>query len=277
MMKSRFTMFVTLIAVLLVGALVMPVNAQEPPATTTLEEVTADSASFYGSEVTIEGLVETFLNVNMFVLSEGAALDDDRVLVINNSGQPFPADVVVGAHVLVTGVIHPSRGEYHEGGMTVETTPEGAIPPTVDPNLITTPDTAMEATPDAAMEPTAEGAEMATPDPALATPDTAMEPTVDTSMVTPDTAMEPTVEGAEMVTPDAAMATPDTAMEPTMDTSMVTPETMATPAGDTGMTPQIDALSFFYTYPQDHLDGYNDYTILVVTGVQAVTIQPDTE
>jgi len=87
-MKSRLAMLLTLVAVVLFGAVFVPVNAQEPPVTTTLEEITADAQSFYGSEVTLEGVVETFLNVNMFVLAEGATLDDDRVLVIKIAASP---------------------------------------------------------------------------------------------------------------------------------------------------------------------------------------------
>ncbi|MBE0703982.1 MAG: hypothetical protein IH582_12575, partial [Afipia sp.] len=123
-MKSILATFLTIASALLFSAFIVPVSAQDQPATTTLEEVTADSTAFWGSEITLEGVVETFLNVNMFVLSEGAALDDDRVLVINNSGQPFSPDVVLGDRVLVTGIVHPARNQYDETDMNMAATPD---------------------------------------------------------------------------------------------------------------------------------------------------------
>jgi len=104
----------------------------------------------------------------------------------------------------------------------------------------------------------AEGMHMA------ATPDAAVAPTIDPNLTATPIAMEATPEGG------MDMTTPDATMEPTMDMAMATPV-------DEDMMPHIDALNFFYTYAEDLLDGYNDYTSLEVTHVETVTLQPDTE
>jgi hypothetical protein len=110
------------VLLLICFALPLTVSAQEttpipeapvdvgPP---TLESVTADPATYYGQTVTFEGVVEELVNTRSFVLGEGAALDDDQVLVLNNSGQEFNIGLTRDARVSVTGVIYPA---FDQGG-----------------------------------------------------------------------------------------------------------------------------------------------------------------
>lgn len=79
----------------------------------TLELVTSEPASFYGQELTLDGVVSELVNIRSFVLGEGAALDDDQVLVLNNSGQEFSIDLTRDASVQVTGTIYPA---WDQGG-----------------------------------------------------------------------------------------------------------------------------------------------------------------
>ena len=74
-----------------------------------LESITADAASHYGQQVTIEGVVEEILNVRAFILGEAAELDNDQILVINNTGEEFDLRLTTGARVIITGTIYPSR------------------------------------------------------------------------------------------------------------------------------------------------------------------------
>ena len=84
----------------------------------TLEAVTADSANWYGQVVTLEGEIGDFVNARIFSLGEGATLDNDQVLVVNNSSHAFPPEVIQEARVRVTGRIHPSRIAVDEGAQT---------------------------------------------------------------------------------------------------------------------------------------------------------------
>ena len=81
----------------------------------TLEDVTSNSTDYYGSVATIEGYVGEFLNAYAFTLGENAALDNDLVLVINNSSKPFNPDVMNGAHIQITGRVHPSLEAVTDG------------------------------------------------------------------------------------------------------------------------------------------------------------------
>src|SRR5690606_35816341 len=62
---------------------------------------------------TFEGVVTEMVNIRAFVLGEGAALDDDQVLVLNNSGQEFSIELTRDARVQVTGTIYPA---WDQGG-----------------------------------------------------------------------------------------------------------------------------------------------------------------
>ncbi len=97
----------TLLTVL--ASTVLLLNAQ------TLEDVTDDSASYYGQQVTLEGVVQNFLSPHVFVLGEDTFLDNDQVLVINRSGQVFGPNIYEEARVTVSGVIQPSRDAWENG------------------------------------------------------------------------------------------------------------------------------------------------------------------
>lgn len=148
---------------------IAPVEGVPAEGEPTLESVTADPASYYGQEVTFEGVVAELVNIRSFLLGEGAAIDDDQVLVLNHTGQEFNIGLTRDARVRVTGTIYPAfdQGGWDQilqlpmGGMT-DTTTEG-----------TTDEQAGEemATEEAATEGAA-GAEMATEEP-MAEPTTA--------------------------------------------------------------------------------------------------------
>lgn len=111
---------------ILLALTVMPLSfafsqeATESPSTenvefqTTLEDLTANSADYYGQQVTIEGTIENLLNVRTFVLGEAVAVDNDQVLVINNTGDEFDFRVMDGQLARLTGTVYPS---IDEGGM----------------------------------------------------------------------------------------------------------------------------------------------------------------
>jgi hypothetical protein len=80
-----------------------------------LETVTGDSAPWYGQVVTLEGEIGDFISTRMFTLGEGAALDNDQVLVVNNSTHTFPPEVMEHARIRVTGRIHPSLEAVNQG------------------------------------------------------------------------------------------------------------------------------------------------------------------
>ena len=96
-----------------------------------LESITADAASYYGQQVTIEGVVEEILNVRAFILGEAAELDNDQILVINTTGEDFDLRLTSGARVIITGTIYPSR---EEGGFEqlISGAPAMAMTPEAD-------------------------------------------------------------------------------------------------------------------------------------------------
>lgn len=80
-----------------------------------LEGLTADAGAYVGQTVRLEGVVDNLLNIRAFVLGEGAALDNDQVLVINTSGEEFDIRLTEGSRFAVTGVVYPS---FADGGLT---------------------------------------------------------------------------------------------------------------------------------------------------------------
>lgn len=156
-------LFLVIVALL---ALPLTVSAQEATAVAdgapTLESVTADPGSYYGMEVTFEGVVVELVNIRSFVLGEGAAIDDDQVLVLNNSGQEFNIGLTRDARVRVTGTIYPAfdqggwdqlSQEFSAGGtgMAGTTDTTGAMTATEEAAM---GDMGMEATDEAMAQPT---------------------------------------------------------------------------------------------------------------------------
>lgn len=137
------------------------------PALPDLETVTADPAAYIGQTITLEGVVQDLINVRAFVLGEGAALDNDQVLVINASGEEFDLRLTDGARFSLTGTVYAS---FADGGFTQ-----------VVAENVTMMGMNMTATPGA-----------------MATEDAMMEATAETSMM-----MDRTINLADMIIPDA--------------------------------------------------------------------------
>lgn len=85
---------------------------------TSLEAVTANTDDFYGDVITLEGEIGEFINLRSFALGESAALDNDLVLVLNNSNTHFDPEIVTEARVRVTGRVYPSITAVEEGAQT---------------------------------------------------------------------------------------------------------------------------------------------------------------
>jgi hypothetical protein len=83
-----------------------------------IQEVTDVSDEFYGELVTLEGEIGEFVNSYSFALGEGAEIDNDLVLVINNATKPYAPEIITEARVQVTGRVHPSQVAINEGAMT---------------------------------------------------------------------------------------------------------------------------------------------------------------
>jgi len=73
--------------------------------------------------VIMEGFIETFLSVDAFILGENVSIDNDQVLVINNTGRSLPRDLFTGANIVITGVVRPSYDDVASGSMTVDVMP----------------------------------------------------------------------------------------------------------------------------------------------------------
>jgi uncharacterized cupredoxin-like copper-binding protein len=112
MRKFLFPVF-AVIAVLLFGVVALAQETDDTADGATLNSVTADSASFFGQEVTLEGEVVEFLNARTFVLGEGAPLFDAKVLVINNTNRELDPSIISGERARLTGIVMPS---FEEGG-----------------------------------------------------------------------------------------------------------------------------------------------------------------
>lgn len=138
MRSRRDLLFFIVVASLLALALV--VSAQETPdmVPSTLEEVTGNPDTYRGQTVLIEGYIREFVNVDSFVLHEQAALDDDSILVINNSGTPFPPRFFRGDRVVVTGKVY---GSFDMESVTAEGTAE--VTPAVEGETVTDEPTEM--------------------------------------------------------------------------------------------------------------------------------------
>ena len=135
MIMKRFRL---LVLMLVLALMTVPALAQEATPDTTMQEdrtptleelqsmavdgtiqsVTSNSDEYYGEVVTLEGEIGEFVNSYAFALGEGAAIDNDLVLVVNQSGEPFPQEIMVEAYVRVTGRVHPSLIAVEEGAQT---------------------------------------------------------------------------------------------------------------------------------------------------------------
>lgn len=150
-MKKQI-MFIVLALAVMPLSFAFAQEATEAPSTenvefqTTLEDLTANSADFYGQQVTIEGTIENLLNVRTFVLGEAVAVDNDQVLVINNTGEEFDFRVMDGQMARLTGTVYPSINEGGMGQLMSGTTDMSVS--TVEPGMMATEEMM---TPDMAM------------------------------------------------------------------------------------------------------------------------------
>ena len=227
----------------------------------TLESVTADSAGFAGTEVTIEGMVVEFINARAFVLGEGAVVDDDRVIVINNGVEEFDLRLTKEQWVELTGTVYLS---LEAGGFdsivsngiampdaimpeaTIEAMPETDVTPVDD---MTTPEMTEEAAMDMDMEATAD-----------VLPETDATPVADGAMaeMTEEAGMEMTAEATVEAMPETD-ATPVDTMEPTpLPVEPVQP--VMTSNVDLGTMRDIIA------------ELYPNYTIIEVTSPSDITL-----
>jgi hypothetical protein len=227
----------------------------------TLESVTADPGAVYGQEVTLEGVLAEFVNVRTFVLSEGAALDDDKVLVINNTPIEFDPSLVAGERVQITGIVMPS---YNEGGFDqVISNFMNIIRPGQSPGDTGAVDAA--ATPADAAADDASSADTAET-PAAAIPgaaDTAADATPAEGAMDEATDAEPTPDQAAAVN-----ATPAEGAEPVEATPMV-------PAVTTAQTPGMSFDNVDWTPLTNAIaERFSDFTIVEITSIDAVTFIP---
>ncbi|MCA9913743.1 MAG: hypothetical protein KC496_10360 [Anaerolineae bacterium] len=107
---------------------VAPMTAADPDADTiynetsdaTIEAITDNSDEFYGTIVTIEGTVTNFLSPTIFEVGEEEVLTNSYVLVANNSSHAFPASMIEGTVIRVTGRVLPSYDVANNDGWTYE-------------------------------------------------------------------------------------------------------------------------------------------------------------
>jgi hypothetical protein len=125
---------------------------------TTIGTITGDSATYYGQEITTEGIVEELLNVRTFVLGEEAAVFPNQLLVINNTGSEFDLQLVRGRQVRLVGTVYPS---IDEGGMdqlisgaASASATDPMMEATIDPMAMETVEPGMEMTDEVMVEPT---------------------------------------------------------------------------------------------------------------------------
>lgn len=146
-MFRKILLMITMVISILALSFVVGAQDDDRLIPVTLEELTENPGDYHGETVIMEGFVMEYVNVNSFVLHENATLDDDQILVINNSGSTFPADLFSGSPVIVTGVIHPSLqfSNQQENDENAEATP---VPPeataeasTSTPEATSTPQT----------------------------------------------------------------------------------------------------------------------------------------
>ncbi len=99
-----------LLLILLV-VLIVPPSAQMQEDTDTLTPITIEdlvnsAEDYYGRQISIQGHVQDLLNVRTFVLDEGAAVENDAVVVLNTSEESFSLSLTDGVRVEVTGTVH---------------------------------------------------------------------------------------------------------------------------------------------------------------------------
>lgn len=206
----------------------------------TLETITGTD-EYYGQHATLEGHVREFISPRIFVLSEGAALDDDAVLVVNLSSN-IDTNIYKGAQASVSGTVQPSLSYIEDNDM---------VAPMYDVDIVPA-ETMGETDMSGGME---------------AVPD-------DMETLTPEgTDMEPTVEGMEP-TAEAMDATPEATMESTDDMDTSDDMAMTDDMSVTMMSPQ-DVISLVYS--SELPEEYDVYTVVFVTDGASINWLPQPE
>lgn len=232
-----------LVMAIMAMAFVGVVAAQEDEGLT-LETITGTD-EYYGQHVTLEGHVREFISPRIFVLSEGAALDDDAVLVVNLSSH-IDSNVYKGANASVSGTVQPSLDYILDNSVPVPVYGDEIL--AVDPSN-TAGDTDMS------------GGMEAVPD--------------DMETETSDTDVEATVEGVEPTAEDME-ATPEATLESTddMDTTDDMSDDMSNDMSTSMMNPQ-DVISLVYS--GELPDEYDVYTVVFVSDGARISWLPQPE
>lgn len=69
-----------------------------------IEDVAEEPDSYYLQEIALEGEVDEVMSDYTFTLKEDQLIDDDRLLMINATGEPLPSE---DEKIVVTGVVRP--------------------------------------------------------------------------------------------------------------------------------------------------------------------------
>lgn len=209
----------------------------------TLESVTADPASFYGQQVTLQGVVAEFINARAFVFGEGAVLDNDQVIVINNSPQEFDLRLTLDRRVQLTGTVLPAVQDngfeqLQNAGMIHPVMMSGQ--PTGTDNTMNNTDTMPEATTEADM---------------AATP--MAEGTTEADMTDDDDTVQATLEPTSVSESGTTTTTPGTTTSPAMTT----------------MGAPIDLTVMITTL----MDRYPDYVVIEITSMDQIVFIEEPE
>lgn len=223
----------------------------------TLESVTADPASFYGQQVTLQGVVAEFINARAFIFGEGAILDNDQVIVINNSPQEFDLRLTLDRRVQITGTALPAVQDngfeqLQNAGMIHPVMMSGQPTGTDNTMNNTTPMPEATTEADMAATPMAEGtteADMA------ATP--MAEGTTEADMTDDDDTVQATLEPTPVSESGTTTTTPGTTTSPDMTT----------------MGAPIDLTVMITTL----MDRYPDYVIIEITSMDQIVFIEEPE
>lgn len=108
---------------LLVFGVSNKVVAQSAQETATVEEIINNTDNWIGKTVNLTGIIDELQDDNTFTLEGDNYFDSDRVLIINNSGEPLPELPAENSAIRITGKVDTVEGkEYFD-----ESVPEGSI------------------------------------------------------------------------------------------------------------------------------------------------------
>lgn len=259
-MRSKILLALILVIALLSVNIAAAQDATEVPAPAqatasanpTIGDITGNHETYYGQQVTVQGVVEEFLNARVFVIGEGSTLLDNKLLVIDASGQEIPLTVARDQQVQLTGMVYPS---IQEGGMDLFKSDLATNGTTDMTNMNPTPMMTESA--------------MVGPETPVAAETPAVTPVV-TAMMMPTSEVT-----AEMSAGMSANMTAEATGEASSMTAMplTTSPDMATPMPAPGTMNQLTSSAPNFDTMQLP-DGYADFTILVVNSVDSISVIP---